>query len=63
MPVSFVPEVGEGLLLSLLDSGGTKLEHRSAHLIIEFNPSEQIKAHKRTDNTITTLASKPLVPL
>ncbi|CAI9753095.1 unnamed protein product [Fraxinus pennsylvanica] len=43
-----------------VSSEGTKLEHLSAHLIMEFNPSEQIKAHKRTDRTITTFASNVL---
>lgn len=63
MPVFAEPEVADGLLLSSVESVGMKFEHLRAHLIMEFNPNEQIKAHKRTDNTITTLASKPLVPL
>jgi len=29
---------------------------------MEFIPNEQIKAHKRTDRTITTSASKSLLP-
>ncbi|CBI37597.3 unnamed protein product, partial [Vitis vinifera] len=41
----------------------TRLEHLSAHLMIEFNPSEQIKAHKRTERTITTFVSKLLLPV
>ncbi|KAL9273351.1 hypothetical protein AKJ16_DCAP22212 [Drosera capensis] len=40
--------------------GSVRLEHLRAHLIIECNPSEQIKAHKKTDSTITTLESKRL---
>jgi len=43
-------------------SDGTKLEHLKAHLIIELSPSEQTSAHKRTDRTITTFASKLLSP-
>ena len=39
-------------------SDGAKLEHIKAHLIIELSPSEQRNAHKRTDRTITTFASK-----
>ncbi|KAH0711750.1 hypothetical protein KY289_007709 [Solanum tuberosum] len=39
----------------------TKLVHLSAHLMIEFKPSEQIKAHNSTDSTITTCASNVLV--
>ena len=35
-----------------------KLEHLKAPLMMEFNPSEQIRAHRRTERTITTLASK-----
>lgn len=46
-----------------LESAATKLEHLRAHLMIEFSPSEQIKAHKRTDSTITTFASKVLLSL
>lgn len=42
------------------DSEETKLEHLNAHLMIEFKPREQIKAHKRTERTITTFASKLL---
>jgi hypothetical protein len=36
----------------------TKLEHFNAHLMIEFKQSEQIRAHNRTESTITTFASK-----
>lgn len=56
MPVFSEPEVAEGSL-------GMKYEHLRAHLIMEFNPREHIKAHNRTDNTIATFASNPLVPL
>lgn len=36
----------------------TKLEHLSAHLMMEFKPSEQIRAQSRTESTMTTFASK-----
>lgn len=38
-----------------------KVEHLPAHRIMELRPSEQIKAHRRTERTITTFASKTLV--
>lgn len=34
------------------------LEHLRAHLMMEFNPNEQNKAHKRTESTIITFTSK-----
>ena len=40
----------------------TKSEHLKAHLMIAFNPKEQISAHRRTERTMTTLASKELFP-
>lgn len=39
------------------------LEHLRAHLMIEFNPREQIKAHNSTESTITTFESKLLLLL
>ncbi|RDY11251.1 hypothetical protein CR513_04113, partial [Mucuna pruriens] len=47
-----------GGLFIATDSLATKLEHLSAHLMMEFNPSEHIRAQSRTDNTMTTFASK-----
>ena len=42
------------------NSEATKFEHLNAHLMMEFSPSEQIRAHKRTDRTIRMFASKLL---
>lgn len=42
------------------DSTPTRFEHLKAHLMIELRPSEQIRAHSRTESTITTFASKLL---
>ncbi|KAF1887805.1 hypothetical protein Lal_00023813 [Lupinus albus] len=40
----------------------TKFEHLKAHLMIEFNPNEQITAHNRTKSIMTTFASKFRLP-
>ncbi|KAM7523582.1 hypothetical protein LguiA_013484 [Lonicera macranthoides] len=40
-----------------LDPDVSKLEHLNAQRTMEFNPSEHISAHKRTERTITTFAS------
>lgn len=45
---------------SPLESEATNLEQLKAHLMIEFKPREQIKAHKRTERTMTTFVSKLL---
>lgn len=47
-----------GGLLADTESLTTKFEHLSAHLMMEFNPSEHIRAHSRTESTMTTFASK-----
>ncbi|XP_031286180.1 uncharacterized protein LOC116144901 [Pistacia vera] len=46
-----------------LDLEATSVEHLRAHLMMEFNPREQIRAQSRTERTITTLASKLLSPV
>lgn len=60
MPVFANRVAGSVLSDSVAD---LKLEHLKAHLTMEFRPSEQIKAHNKTDKTMTTLASKPLLLL
>ena len=45
------------------DLEATKLEHLTTHLMMEFNPSEQIRAQSKTERTITTFASKVLLPV
>jgi len=47
-----------GGLLVATESLTTKLEHLSAHLMMEFKPKEQMSAHSRTESTMTTFASK-----
>jgi hypothetical protein len=37
-------------------------ENLKAHLMIEFNASEQISAHNRTASIITTFASNSRIP-
>ena len=46
------------MLLVATESLTTKFEHLSAHLMMEFSPSEHMRAQSRIESTMTTFASK-----
>ncbi|KAD4586325.1 hypothetical protein R6Q59_035345 [Mikania micrantha] len=45
----------------VMESVRSQLEHRSTHLMIEFSAKEQRRAHKSTERTMITFASKLLL--